>query len=181
MRRSFYPHGGGHSSINVNKSTIKSVLNLRRRNCNGEPATFPMFVSKYDGHEKSKGLYRIIKHFSCGDIGIFSKDKPCILLLRNGHFYNVWKYKWLFLSMNNPKIHGKRKSGGASSQRYKKLFCLHCMVSYSNDHLHVCEGHCIRCLSTMDEHLNDGNSDEGDQITCGDCNSFVIEFTSNAN
>ena len=71
--------------------------------------------------------------------------------------------------MDNPKIRGKRKSGGASSQRYKKLFCLCCMVSYSKDHLHVCEGHCIRCLSMTDEHLNDGNSDEGDQITCGDC------------
>ena len=47
------------------------------------------------------------------------------------------------------------------------LFMLH--GSYSNDHLHVCEGRCIRCLSTMDEHLNDDNSDEGDQITCGDC------------
>ena len=51
------------------------------------------------------------------------------------------------------------------------------MVSYSNDHLHVCEGRCIRCLSTMDEHLNDGNSDEGDQITCGDCGrAFLQQF-----
>ena len=51
------------------------------------------------------------------------------------------------------------------------------MVSYSNDHLHVCEGRCIRCLSTMDEHLNDDNSDEGDQITCGDCGqAFLQQF-----
>ena len=71
MRRSFSPHGGGRSSINVNKPTIKSILNLRRRNCNEEPATFPTFVSKYDGHDKSKGSYRIIKLFSCGDVGIF--------------------------------------------------------------------------------------------------------------
>ena len=176
MRRSF-PYGGGRSSINVNKPAIRSsVLNMRRRNCNEEPTTFPTFVLKYDDHDKSKGS-RIIKHFSCGDIGIFSNDKPCILLLRNGHFYNVWKCEWLFLNMDNPKIHGKRKSGGASSQRYKKLFCLHCMVSYSNDHLHVCEGRCIRCLSMMDEHLNDDNSDEGDQITCGDCGrAFLQQF-----
>ena len=79
--------------------------------------------------------------------------------------------------MDNPKIHGKRKSGGASSQRYKKLFCLRCMVLYSNDHLHVCEGRCIRCWSTMDEHLNDDNSDEGDQIACGDCGrAFLQQF-----
>ena len=77
--------------------------------------------------------------------------------------------------MDNPKIHGKRKSGGASSQRYKKLFCLCCMVSYSNDHLHVCKGRCIRCLSTVDEHLNDDNSDEGDQITCGDCGRALLQ------
>ena len=161
----------------MNKPTIKSVLNLRRRNCNEEPTTFPMFVLKYDGHDKSKGSYHIIKLFSCGDVGIFSSDKPCVLLLRNGHFYNVWKYEWLFLSMDNPKIRGKRKSGGASSQRYKKLSCLRCMVSYSNDHLHVCEGHCIRCLSPMGEHLNNGNSDEGDQITCGDCGrAFLQQF-----
>ena len=107
MRRSFSPHGGGRSSINANKPTFKSVLNLKRRNCNEEPATFPMFVSKYDGSDKSKGSYSIIKLFSCGDVGIFSNDKPCILLLRNGHFYNAWKYEWLFLSIDNPKIRGK--------------------------------------------------------------------------
>ena len=51
------------------------------------------------------------------------------------------------------------------------------MVSYSNDHLQVCEGHCIRCLSTMGEHLNDDNSDERDQITCGDCGrAFLQQF-----
>ena len=107
MRRSFPPHGGGRSSINMNKPTIKSsVLSLRRRNCNEEPATFPTFVLKYDDHDKSKRS-RIIKLFSCDDTGIFSDDKPCILLLRNGHFYNVWKYEWLFLNMDNPKIRGK--------------------------------------------------------------------------
>ena len=182
IRRSFSPHGGGHSSINVNKPTFKSVLNLKRRNCNEEPATFPTFVLKYDGHNKSKGSHHIIKLFSCGDVGIFSNDKPCVLLLRNGHFYNVS----LFLSMDNPKIGGKRKSGGASSQRYKKLFCLRCTVSYSNDHLHVCEGHCFRCLSTTDEHLNDGNLTKEiklhvETVVKRFCNSFVIEFTSNAN
>ena len=123
----------------MNKPTIKSVLNLRRRNCNEEPATFPTFVLKYDGRDKSKGSYHIIKLFSCGDVGIFSNDKPCVLLLRNGHFYNVWKYEW--------------------------------------NHLHVCEGRCIRCLSMTDEHLNDGNSEEGDQITCGDCGqAFLQQF-----
>ena len=70
MRRSF-PYGGGRSSINVNKLAIRSnALNMRRRNCNEEPTTFPTFVLKYDDHDKSKGS-RIIKLFSCGNIGIF--------------------------------------------------------------------------------------------------------------
>ena len=50
------PHGGGGcGSINVNKPIIKSVSGLGRRNCNEEPATFPTFVLKYDGRDKSKG------------------------------------------------------------------------------------------------------------------------------
>ena len=63
MRQSFSPHGCGHSSINMNKPTIKSVLNLRRKNCNEEPATSPTFALKYDGRDKSKGSYHIIKLF----------------------------------------------------------------------------------------------------------------------
>ena len=27
----------------------------------------------------------------------------------------------------------------------------------------------------MDEHLKDGNSDEGDQITCGDCDRVFLQ------
>ena len=107
MKRSF-PHGG--RSIKVNKPIKSSVLSMRRRNCNEESTTFPTFVLKYNDHDKSKGSH-IIKLFSCGDVGIFSNDKPCVLLLRNGHFYNVWKYEWLFLNMDNPKICGKWKSG----------------------------------------------------------------------
>ena len=46
IRRSF-PYGGGCSSINMNKPTIKSsVLSMRRRNCNEKPTTFPTFVLK---------------------------------------------------------------------------------------------------------------------------------------
>ena len=73
-------------------------------------------------------------------MGFFSNDRPCVLLLKDKHFYNVWKYECLFLNMDNSTIRGKRKSGGASDQRYKKLFCFRCMVLYSNDNLHVCEG-----------------------------------------
>ena len=59
MRWSF-PYSGGRSSINMNKPAIRSsVLKMRRRNCNEEPTTFPMFVLKYDDHDKSKGSHII--------------------------------------------------------------------------------------------------------------------------
>ena len=47
----------------MNKPAIRSsVLKMRRRNCNEEPTTFPMFVLKYDDNDKSKGS-RIIRLF----------------------------------------------------------------------------------------------------------------------
>ena len=55
---------------------------------------------------------------------------------------------------------------------YVAWFCIPMIIF-----LHVCEGRCIRCLSMMGEHLNDDNSDEGDQITCGDCGrAFLQQF-----
>ena len=102
------------------------TLNMRRENSDYEISTYPTFVLQYVC-EKNKS--RIIKLFSCGDDGIFSNDRLCVLLLKDKHFYNVWKYECLILNMDNPTIRGK--SGGASAQSYKKLFCLRCMVSYS--------------------------------------------------
>ena len=78
----------------------------------------------------------------------------------------------MFLDIDNPTIRGKCKSGGASVHRYKRLFCLRCMVSYSNDHLHVCEGRCIRCLSTTDEHVDEEFEDE---IVCANCGRLFLQ------
>ena len=91
-----------------------------------------------------------MKLFSCGDDGIFSNNKLCVLLLKDAHSYSIWGYDFLFNDVDTPKI-GKERTR-RSSPRHKKLFCLHCMVSYSNDHLHVCRGRCHRCLGTNNEH-----------------------------
>ena len=46
------------------------------------------------------------------------------------------------------------------------------MVSYSYDHLHFCEGRCIRCLSTTDEHVDEEFEDE---IVCADCGTLFLQ------
>ena len=91
------------------------TLNMRRENSNYNLSTYPTFVLKYSC-EKNKS--KIIKLFSCGDLGIFSNDQPCIILLKDDHFYNVWRYETLFLDIDNLTICGKHKSGGASVQLY---------------------------------------------------------------
>ena len=45
-------------------------------------------------------------------------------------------------------------------------------MSYSNN---VCEGRCIRCLSTTDEHFNEG--DDEDEIVCGDCGRTFLQIS----
>ena len=58
----------------------------------------------------------------------------------------------MFNDMDTPKI-GKKHIRG-SCPRYKKLFCLHCMVPYLNDSLHICQGRCHRCLECIDDHTS---------------------------
>ena len=48
----------------------------------------------------NKNACRIEKLFSCGDDGIFSNDKPCVLLLKDRHFYNVWEHNFMFNDVN---------------------------------------------------------------------------------
>ena len=114
-------------------------------NSSKEISYYPTYILKHSVDNKNR--CKIGKLFSCGDNGVFSSDRPCILLLRKDHFYNVWGHDSLFDDVDNPRIGSKRKCG--SSPRYKKLFCLRCMVSYANDHLHICKGRCHRCLGLL--------------------------------
>ena len=101
---------------------------------------------------------KIERLFSCSNDGIFSNDKPCVLLLKEKHFYNVWGHNFLLNDVDTPKIGTKRKCG--SAPHYKKLFCLCCKVSYSNDYLHICSGRCHRCLDTNESHDSSGSFKE---------------------
>ena len=54
------------------------------------------------------------------------------------------------------------------------MFCLRCMVSYSNDCLHVCQGRCHKCLESVEDHMMDYAVQE---VFCNDSGrSFHQEF-----
>ena len=137
------------------------VLKFRRDNSSKEISNYPTYVLKHSVDNKNR--CKIEKLFSCGDNGVFSSDRPCVLLLRNDHFYNVWGHDSLFDDVDNPRIGSKRKCG--SFPRYKKLFCLRCIVSYANDHLHICKGRCHRCLGTTEDH----ETNDFKEFFCEDC------------
>ena len=151
--------------------TPKNVITkLRRENCDLDLNDYPMYVLMH--YNSGQNKCKIERLFSCGDDGIFSNDKPCVLLLKEKHFYNVWGHDFLFNDVDTPKIGTKRKCG--SAPRYKKLFCLCCMVSYSNDYLHVCSGRCHHCLDTNESHDSSGSFEEK---VCDDCDRvFLQEF-----
>ena len=78
---------------------------------------------------------------------------PCVLILKDGHYYNVWDYNSLFNDIDCPIICGSRKRNKGSSERYKKRFCLCCMVSYFLEILHICQGRSEKCLGKIEDHL----------------------------
>ena len=149
------------------------IAELRKENSNVNSRDYPTYVLMH--YNETKNTCKIKKLFSCGDNGIFSNDKPCVLLLKNNHFYNVFGHNFLFCDVDTPHIGVKRKRGSLS--RYKKSFCLRCMVSYSNDYLHVCLGRCPRCLSSNDSHHNSGQDDFEEERVCQDCGrKFLHEY-----
>ena len=67
---------------------------------------FSTYILQYSVDNKNH--CSITKLFSCGDDGIFSNNKPCVLLLKDAYFYNVWGYDFLFNDIDTPKI-GKKE------------------------------------------------------------------------
>ena len=125
----------------------------------------------YSIHWLVKKCY-VKKLFLCSDNGAFSNDRSCVLLLKDQHFFNIWGYDFMFNDMGTPKI-GKKHIRG-SCLEYKKLFCLCCMVSYSNDSLHICQGRCHRCLECVDDHTSNYDAED---VICNDCSRhFSQEF-----
>ena len=148
------------------------IAKLHKENSNVNLRDYPTYVMMH--YNEMKNVCKIKKLFSCGDNGIFSNDKLCVLLLKDNHFYNVFGHDFLFCNVDTPHVGVKRKRGSLS--RYKKSFCLRCMVSYSNDYLHVCLGRCPRCLSSNDSNHHSGQDDFEERV-CKDCGrKFLYEY-----
>ena len=78
-------------------------------------------------------------------------------------------------------LQGLEKNLKGSLPCYKKRFCLHCMVSFCNEELHVCEGRCRKCLQHHVDHdcnlLNGDDGSEMDMAWCAECeHEFRDEF-----
>ena len=129
--------------------TKQPILNMISSNSNHDLATFPVYVLR---HKNQDNTARREKVYSCGDNGIFSNINPFVLLLKDEHFLNVWDYALLFNEIDCPTINQKKRNKG-SGERYKKRFCLRCMVSFSNQSLHICQGFCDKCLEKVEDHL----------------------------
>ena len=125
------------------------ILNMICSNSNHDLATFPVYILRYKSQDNTAGMEKV---YSCGDNGIFSNINPCILLLKDEHFLNVWDYASLFNEIDCPTINQKKRNKG-SGERYKKRFFLRCMVSFSNQSLHICQGFCDKCLERVGDHL----------------------------
>ena len=118
-------------------------------------------------HEVGRGKRsRFRKLYGVNDNGVFPNLSPIVLMLKNGHYYNVWDYQGLFIDVDNRDIRNNVKG---SLLRYKKRFCLRCMVSFSNEELHVCEGRCRKCLQYHSDHDGTAIDDGGEVAWCGEC------------
>ena len=162
------------ANFSVTVGSSQPMMNLTRSNCNTNLNTFPTYILRYVN--KGAKLYTE-KVFSCGDNSIFSNDRPCVLSLKDDYYLNVWDYSSLCTEIYCPDV-GKKKHNKGSSERYKKRFCLCCMVSFSNERLHVyiCQGFCEKCLEKVENHLDLNFSDDSD-IVCEDCERcFPNEF-----
>ena len=156
-------HGGVVNRVSISDHNTPSIHALHVANCSNNAQNYPTYIFRYV--KNTKGSKRTIeKVFSCGDLGTFANDKSCVLLLKDHHYYNMWDYGSLFDEVDCLTLGRKRPKG--SGERYKKCFCLCCMVSFSNESLHVCQGRCPRCLGDMASHIL-GSS--GEALLCESC------------
>ena len=130
----------------LNTEPAQDFMCVYRQNCQKGLEDYPVYVLTY---ELRGTRFKFVKLFGIGDDGIFPNLDPIVLLLRDGHYYNVFDYTGLFIESDT----AKSKIGSRGSfLRYKKRYCLRCMVSFSNDELHVCEDRCRRCLQNRVDH-----------------------------
>ena len=79
----------------------RPMVRFTHMNSNLELRIFPVYVLQYVRHDKNVSIEKIC---SCGDDGIFPNVNPCILILKDGHYYNVWDYCSLFNEIDCPMI-----------------------------------------------------------------------------
>ena len=137
-----------------------------RQNYEKELRTYPVYVLMHKLGRGKRSHFR--KLYGVNDNGIFPNLSPLVLMLKNRHYYNVWDYQELFIDCDN---RGIRKNVKGSPLRYKKRFCLRCMVSFSNEELHVCEGRCRKCLQHYSDHDGTTVIEDGGEAAwwCGEC------------
>ena len=84
------------------------MVNLTCSNCNLELSTYLTYIMRY----VNKGTKSYIeKVFSCSDDElIFSNDHPCVLLLKDDHYLNVWDYSSLFNKIDCPNTSKKKRN-----------------------------------------------------------------------
>ena len=80
------------------------MLNMIRSNSNHDIATFSVYTLRYKNQDNTALMEKV---YSCGDNGIFSNINPCVLLLKNEHFLNVWDYASLSNEIDCPTINQK--------------------------------------------------------------------------
>ena len=100
----FFPtnFGGGRNN------TKQKILKFMTENSKSDSLNFfPVYILRYTTQGQNKNA-SIEKIFSCGDDCIFPSFDPCILVLKDGHFYNVWDYNRLFNEIDCPNIDQKK-------------------------------------------------------------------------
>ena len=135
-----------------------------RQNCKKELHTYPVYILMHELGRGKRSRFR--KLYGVNDNGIFPNLSPLVLMLKDRHYYNIWDYQELFIDCDNRGIHKNMKG---SPLCYKKHFCLRCMVSFSNEELHVCEGHCRKCLQHYSDHDGTIIEDGREAAWCGEC------------
>ena len=152
-------------------SPSNDFLCTYRQNCEKELHSYPVYVLT---HELGRGKRSHFKKlYGVNDNGTFPNLSPLVLMLKDGHYYNVWDYQGLFVDCDNRDI---RKNVKGSPLHYKKRFCLRCMVLFSNKELHVCEGRCRKCLQHHSDH---DVAMAGEIAWCGECgHDFETTFVS---
>ena len=89
-------------------STKQLIPSFMRENSNSKQLkNFPVYILRYVESKSNKNVF-IEKVVECDDDGIFPHDNPCLLILRDGHFYNGWNYEKLFTEIDCPMVNVKR-------------------------------------------------------------------------